>query len=58
MLRLVNDESSWHMSWSPRPDNPTSIDECLGNASMYGFSFVGFSAAVQGKLSMGAFEIR
>jgi len=57
-LRLANDEASWHMSWSSRPGNPTSLDECLANCNSYGFSFVGFSAAVQGKLSMGAFEIR
>ena len=58
-VRLVNDETLWHRSWSSlRIDNQPCLDECLTNCGSYGFSFVGFTAAVQGKLSMGSFEIR
>lgn len=55
-FRLVADESTWHRSWS-RSD-PPSLEQCLAECESYGFSFVGFTSAVQGKLSMGSFEIR
>ena len=54
---LNNDESLWHRSWSGDPDNPASLDQTLRNAHSYGFSFVGFSSEVSGRLSMGGFEI-
>ena len=57
-IRLVNDETLWHRSWTSqsRLENPSSLNECLATCGSYGFSFV-FTAAVQGKLSMGSFEI-
>ena len=56
-FQLVNDESSWHRSWTSR-DEPPSLEQCLAECESYGFSFVGFTSAVHGKLSMGSFEIR
>jgi hypothetical protein len=49
---LKNDESLWHRSWARYPENPASLDQCLGVAESYGFSFTGFSSEVTGKLSM------
>ena len=57
-FRLVNDEALWHRSWTSRRDDPPSLDQCLAECESYGFSFVGFTRAVQGKLSMGSFGIR
>ena len=55
---LRNDESLWHQSWSANPANPTPLDRVLGQAESYGFSFVGFSREVSGRLAMDEFEIR
>ena len=55
---LDNDESLWHMSWSNDPANPTPLDTVLKGAHSYGFSFVGFSSEVTGRLCMAEFEIR
>ena len=51
---LVNDESLWHRSWAP---SRASLDALLKNSASYGFSFVGFSEEVTGKLSMDQFEL-
>lgn len=56
-ITLENDESLWHMSWSGDPDNPTPLDQVLGQAHSYGFSFVDFTAEVTGRLSMSDFRI-
>ena len=52
---LVNDESQWHRSWAP---SGHSLDALLKESASYGFSFVGFSEEVTGKLSMDQFELR
>jgi hypothetical protein len=49
---LKNDERLWHRSWSRYPENPASLDQCLGVAESYGFSFTGFSLEPTGKFSM------
>ncbi len=49
------DESLWHRSWAP---SGHSLDSLLKESASYGFSFVGFSEEVTGKLSMDQFEIR
>ena len=54
---LRNDEALWHRSWSGDPAHPASLDQVLGQAYSYGFSFVGFSSEVSGRLSMDEFEI-
>ena len=51
---LVNDESLWHRSWAP---SKTSLNDLLKNSASYGFSFVGFSEEVTGKISMDQFEV-
>ena len=51
---LVNDESLWHRSWAP---SRASLDALLKKSASYGFSFVGFSEEVTGKLSMDQFEL-
>ena len=55
---LENDESRWHMSWTGRSEGPEPLDTLLGEAISYGFSFVGFSQEVRGRLSMDELEIR
>lgn len=55
---LHNDESKWHHSWPRDPKTSGSLDEVLGNAHSYGFSFINFSAEVTGRLCMSQFEIR
>jgi hypothetical protein len=57
-LTLKNDESLWHQSWAKDPDSAPSLDEVLRNAHSYGFSFVGFSSEVSGKLSMDEFALK
>ena len=56
-IHLTNAETLWHRSWSKDPSKPTSLDDCLKNCGSYGFSFVGFTKAVRGKLSLGGFKI-
>jgi len=54
---LKNEEKLWHRSWSRYPDKPASLDEVLSGCDSYGFSFVGFSEKVTGRLAMDQFEI-
>lgn len=54
---LPDDESLWHHSW-PRDHNSQPLSQVLGAAYSYGFSFIGFSNLVTGRLSMSQFEIR
>lgn len=56
-ILLKNDEKLWHRSWSRHPDKPASLDDVLQRSDSYGFSLVGFSAEVTGKLAMDQFEI-
>jgi hypothetical protein len=55
---LHDDESLWHRSWAANPATALSLTDMLGNALSYGFSFVGFTSEVSGRLSMAEFEIR
>jgi len=55
---LRPDEKLWHRSWSLDPDNPTPLALLSGQVESYGFSFVGFSSEVNGRLCMDEFEIR
>ena len=57
-VSLRNDESLWHRSWTIDPNAPVGLDRVLGDAESYGFSFVGFSSEVSGRLSMDEFEIQ
>ena len=56
-FELTNDQSLWHMSWSGSPDNPAELNTVLSRTHSYGFSFVGFTAEVTGRLSMAEFMI-
>lgn len=51
-FRLTNSEQLWHRSWSYIPNQPGTLDRVLSNADSYGFSFVGFSGEVTGKIAM------
>ena len=53
---LPNDEDAWHHSW-PRDESSGSLEDILRASYSYGFSFVGFSSEVTGRLSMCGFEI-
>ncbi len=56
-VKLGVDASAWHCSWSLDPRKPASLDQVLGQAQSYGFSFVGFSSEVSGRLSMDEFTV-
>jgi hypothetical protein len=55
---LVNDEALWHNTWSSIPPRFQSLDSMLRRAHSYGFSFIGYTGEVTGKLSMDEFELR
>ena len=52
---LPNDEKLWHHSW---PHDERHLVDTLGAVDSYGFSFVGFTFEVRGRLSMDEFEIK
>ena len=56
-LALAADENQWHRSWSADPSHPVALEQVLSRAESYGFSFVGFSSEVTGRLSMSQFSI-
>ena len=56
-VTLPDDESQWHHSWSLDPANPAPLSSLLKEQQSYGFSFVGFSREVSGRLSMDELEI-
>ena len=56
-LALATDENQWHRSWSADPAHPVALEQVLSRAESYGFSFVGFSSEVTGRLSMSQFSI-
>jgi hypothetical protein len=53
---LPDDESRWHHSW-PRSHWSQPLRQVLGAVHSYGFSFIGFSSEVTGRLSLAQFEI-
>jgi hypothetical protein len=55
---LHDDESRWRRSWAANPVTALSLTQMLRNALSYGFSFVGFSSEVSGRLSLAEFSIR
>jgi hypothetical protein len=55
---LRDDESLWHRSWSGDPASSAPLARVLGHVESYGFSLVGFSREVSGRLSMDEFEIQ
>ena len=54
---LKNDESLWHRSWSRDASKPVGLDYLLDNTDSYGFSFLGCSGEVTGKVLMDELEI-
>ena len=56
-LALAADENQWHRSWSADPAHPVALEQVLSRAESYGFSFVGFSSEVTGRLSMSQFSV-
>ena len=55
---LEADEKLWHRSWSLDPRNAVPLGRLLGQVESYGFSFVGFSSEVTGRLCLDEFQIR
>jgi hypothetical protein len=55
---LEDDEKQWHRSWARDPKNPGGLGEVLATCDSYGFSFVGFSEEVTGKLAMDELVIK
>ncbi len=55
---LTDDESRWHHSWPRDPQRSRPLTDVLSAVESYGFSFVGFSAEVTGRLSLAQFTIR
>ena len=58
IFRLTADERLWHRSWSFDPKNPAPLNLLLSKVESYGFSFVGFSSEVTGRLCMDEFQTR
>lgn len=56
-FRLTPDESLWHNSWTAEPDGLRRLEPLLAEAESYGFSFMGFSSEVTGRLSLSRFSI-
>lgn len=56
-LKLVDDPNQWYMGWSKTPNSPADLNEVLASTHSYGFSFVGFTGEVTGRLALGDFEI-
>jgi hypothetical protein len=54
---LADDEALWHHSWPRDPARSRPLTAVLGAAESYGFSFLGFSAEVTGRLSLADFTI-
>ena len=61
---LKNDESLWHRGYSSEehwhrsyPSGGPSLEAVLADTWSYGFSFLGFTEEVHGRLSMDEFEI-
>lgn len=54
---LHDDEQHWHRSWAASPATALSLSAMLANAHSYGFSFVGFTSEVSGRLSLAEFTI-
>jgi hypothetical protein len=54
---LSNDEALWHHSWPRDSKNPSRLEEILRAVHSYGFSFIGFSSEVSGRLCMSRFEM-
>lgn len=54
---LHDEERLWHRSWAASPTTALSLTDMLRNAHSYGFSFVGFTSEVSGRLSMAEFTI-
>jgi len=54
---LPDDETLWHHSWPRHPQKSKPLTEVLGGVLSYGFSFVGFSSEVRGRLCMSEFQI-
>jgi hypothetical protein len=54
---LRNDESLWHLSWAGNPASARPLDQVLAHVESYGFSFVGFTREVSGRLCMDELRI-
>lgn len=55
---LKNDPAAWHRSWSRYPDKTGTLEDVLGAADSYGFSFVGFKEEATGKFAMDELEFK
>lgn len=53
----LTSDARWHLSWHSSQVEPKPLDRLLAEAESYGFSFVGFSEQVEGRLCMDEFEI-
>ncbi len=58
ILELSDDPKHWHMSFSCEPQKPASLNHSLAACSSFGFSFIGFSEKVTGKLSISSFKLK
>jgi hypothetical protein len=56
-LRLAVDPSRWHRSFAVDPDNPQDLESTLACCFSFGFSFVGFSQKVTGRIGLADFRL-
>lgn len=54
---LRNDPALWHQSFAASPDKANSLDQALAACFSYGFSFVGFSEKVTGRVGLSDFSL-
>lgn len=56
-LRLTPDPTRWHRSFAVDRLNPQALDPTLAICFSYGFSFVGFSEKVAGRVALADFRL-
>ena len=57
-LILRNNPNLWHRSFSSDSQHPSPLNHTLGASISYGFSFVGFSEKVTGRIGLSSFFIK
>ncbi len=57
VLRLAAEQTQWHRSFAADPENPQVLETTLATCFSYGFSFVGFSEKVTGRIGLADFRL-
>ncbi len=57
VLKLTSDPAQWHRSFASDPETPLELEATLATCFSYGFSFVGFSEKVAGRVALADFRL-